>query len=231
MNTYLYDTHVHTSEVSPCAFVPAAEMVRLYKAAGYHGIIITDHYYDGYFESLGSLPWEEKLNHYLSGYRCASKEGQKAGLQVLMGLELRFQGTDEDYLVYGVDPSFLLTYPELYSMDLKSFRKFADDHDLVVIQAHPFRQWVTPAPPHLLDGVEVFNGNPRHNSHNNKAYRYAQENKLAMIAGSDAHRTEDVGRGGIILKERILSSREFAENIKRKLPMDLFTNEAVDNKV
>ena len=40
MSYYRYDTHVHTCEVSPCGKVPAEEMVRLYREAGYQGIII-----------------------------------------------------------------------------------------------------------------------------------------------------------------------------------------------
>jgi len=52
MAIYKYDTHVHTKEVSPCGKVPAIEVVKLYKDAGYHGIVITDHYCDSFFESL-----------------------------------------------------------------------------------------------------------------------------------------------------------------------------------
>ena len=70
----LFDTHVHTIEVSPCGKVPATQMVRYYKEAGYGGIIITDHYYDRYFETLGELPWEQKIESFLSGYKLALKE-------------------------------------------------------------------------------------------------------------------------------------------------------------
>ena len=46
-------------------------MVRYYKEAGYNGIIITDHYYKEYFESMLEGSWEEKTDIYLSGYRAA----------------------------------------------------------------------------------------------------------------------------------------------------------------
>ena len=73
-NLMLLDTHVHTSQVSPCGKVPAEEMIELYKEAGYGGVIITDHYYKGYFESLGNRPWEEKIQSFLSGYKAALRE-------------------------------------------------------------------------------------------------------------------------------------------------------------
>jgi predicted metal-dependent phosphoesterase TrpH len=54
-----------------------------------------------------------------------------------------------------------------------------------------------------LDGVEVFNGNPRADSQNGLALSYAKEHGLLQNSGSDAHRPEDVGRGGLLTKERI----------------------------
>ena len=37
--TYLFDTHVHTAEVSPCGTVKAEKMVKLYRESGYSGMI------------------------------------------------------------------------------------------------------------------------------------------------------------------------------------------------
>ena len=34
MNKFIYDTHVHTSEVSPCAHANAESVVAFYKEAG-----------------------------------------------------------------------------------------------------------------------------------------------------------------------------------------------------
>jgi len=42
-NKYLYDTHIHTVETSPCGRIPAAETVDYYAAHGYSGLVITDH--------------------------------------------------------------------------------------------------------------------------------------------------------------------------------------------
>ena len=45
MEKFLLDMHMHTKETSSCGEVPAAEGVRLYKEAGYQGVMITDHYH------------------------------------------------------------------------------------------------------------------------------------------------------------------------------------------
>ena len=55
-----------------------------------------------------------------------------------------------------------------------------------------------PAPAEYLDGVEVLNLNPRHDSHNDLALAYAKEHHLIMTAGSDCHRPGDQGTTGIL---------------------------------
>jgi len=60
---------------------------------------------------------------------------------------------------------------------------------------------MAPATEQLLDGLEVYNGNPRHDSQNNKALSYAEKNNLKMISGSDFHEYEDLARGGIAAEE------------------------------
>ena len=63
-NLMLLDTHVHTSQVSPCGKVPAEEMIELYKEAGYGGVIITDHYYKGTLNPWGIDPGRKRSNPF-----------------------------------------------------------------------------------------------------------------------------------------------------------------------
>lgn len=211
---YLLDTHVHTDEVSRCGKVPARKLVNLYKEAGYDGIVITDHYYQGFFETMSGWDWSRKSDAFLAGYREALEEGGKIGLDVFLGAELRFTEHENDYLVYGIDREFLLNHPCLYDLGLKRFRELIRNRDILLYQAHPFRVGMVPAPPPLLDGVEVFNGNPRHDSQNSHARQFALENGLKMLSGSDFHQVEDLAGGGIVLKERIRSGRELVKVLK-----------------
>lgn len=214
MNTYKYDLHVHTDETSPCGKVKASEVVRLYKGEGYHGIVITDHYFDGFFESLSDMSWKDKIGCYLEGYRNAYKAGLKTGLRVILGMELRFNENWNDYLVYGLDEKFMVEHPELYKLSLSEFRKLIAGTGIMVFQAHPYRPLMIVADPELLDGVEVYNGNPRHDSLNKKAERFASKHELIGISGSDFHQPQDLARGGMLLTELIGTPEELVAALK-----------------
>lgn len=212
--SFLYDCHVHTAETSWCGVLPAEEMVRLYKDAGYTGIVIADHYFQEYFELLPERRWEDKVERYLAGYKAAYAAGQEWGLEVLFGIELRFHNRIEDFLVFGLTPEFLVEHPRLYEHTVESFFQFSQDHGLLVVQAHPFRPGQRPAPAQYLHGVEVFNGNPRHDSGNNLALEFAERHNLIQLSCSDAHQLSDVGMGGIYLEHPVRSSVELAEYLR-----------------
>ena len=218
MAEYLYDPHVHTAEVSACGRVPAREMVRLYRDAGYTGIVVTDHLSEATIAYLGGDSWAQMADRFLSGFREAREEGLKVDFDVLWGAEISFTGGRRgDFLVYGLSEQFLKDHPDLLAMGLLRFRGLLDDSATVVYQAHPFRLGSQRARPDLLDGVEVLNGNPRHNSRNNRALAFARRHMKGRIAGSDAHRREDIARAGIVLPERTTNNRDFA-CLLRKAP-------------
>jgi predicted metal-dependent phosphoesterase TrpH len=209
---YRYDTHVHTKEVSPCGKVPAEEIVRLYNKAGFQGFFVTDHYYNGFVDKFHGS-WEEVTDNYLAGYRKAKRAGHELGMDILLGMELRFDGSVADYLVYGFDEEFLYNNPYLNRHNLTSFRELIKNETkpILVFQAHPFRQNMPPVQPELLDGIEAFNCHPRHDSSNNKAYALGLSHGLYLSAGSDAHQMQDVGRGGIGITRRIKNSHDYVD--------------------
>lgn len=213
---YKYDVHVHTSEVSPCGKVSAYEAVRLYKEAGYTGILITDHYFKRFFEKYESLIWKDRLDLYLKGYRAAREEGIRSGLDIMLGIEIRFTDGPYDYLIYGIDEKFLEDNPELYNLDLKKFRRLIEGKGMLIYQAHPFRDDIIVPKPELLDGIEIYNGNQKQVAANKNdiAYSYAIRNKFRMISGSDFHIVQDVAKGGVILNHKISTAAELAEILK-----------------
>ena len=222
MASYRYDLHVHTRESSPCGRVPARRVAELYHEIGYAGIAITDHYTEGFFSGpIGRRPWEERIERFLAGYRAAAERGRELGLRVFLGLELRFVNDTNDYLVYGADEEFLKAHPELTALGLERFRELAAGKGLLVYQAHPFRPEVKPADPRLLDGVEVYNGNPRHDSRNHLALQFARAHGLRMISGSDFHQLEDLGRGGIEVEEEIATGEELVAVLRHRRIKDL----------
>ena len=206
---FLFDTHVHTSEVSFCGQVPAKEMVKRYADAAYSGFVLTDHYNRYTMERHGARNDAERADAFLKGYRAAKEYGDAIGFDVLFGMELALDGSYNEYLLYGMSEEFFCANTELYTCDLLTLRRLCDEQGILIVQSHPYRPGLTRGVPGFLDGVEVVNGNPRHNSQNNLAMQYAQNHGLMMTSGSDAHQIEDIGLGGMMTETRVTDMDTF----------------------
>ena len=217
---YKIETHLHTNHVSKCGHLSAAEIVKGYADAGYSALIVTDHYNRTTFDFLGIDPAApgDKLTPCLDGYRRVREEAEKVGIRVFRGAELRFDECENDYLFYGWLDDVLAEPEEVFRMGIAGFAPMARAAGGLIIQAHPYRRSCTPAIARYLDGVEVRNMNPRHDSHNDRAEAYAEEYGLIRTSGSDCHRTEDIGLGGIVTNylpsdvlsmTRLIRSRRF----------------------
>ena len=57
--------------------------------------------------------------------------------------------------------------------------------------------------PLLLDGIEVFNAHPRHDSRNSISKNWAEIYNMREISGSDVHQPQDIARGGIMTRNEI----------------------------
>jgi hypothetical protein len=158
------------------------------------------------------------VDAYLAGYRAAKEFADRVSrgsFDVLLGIELRYPENENDYLVYGIDEQFLRENPYLYR---SSPREFFEKHgaDTLVIQAHPFRDGCSPAPVHFLHGIEVFNGNPRHDSRNARALALAKEHpRLLQTCASDTHQNVDAGRAAMVFDKRITDSRGLLSELAR----------------
>lgn len=197
---YRIETHLHTTYISHCGWLGAQALIKGYAAAGYDAICVTDHYNRECFDyaEIDLQAPGSKTDAFLLGFRRLRREAERYGLRVYEGAELRFDGSENDYLLYGF-PHALLADPDAVMRDgLAAFSEKARAAGALLVQAHPFRRMCTPAPAEYLDGVEVLNCNPRHDSRNALALDFARQNGLLMTAGSDCHRPEDVGQSGIL---------------------------------
>ena len=124
-----------------------------------------------------------------------------------MAMEIHFYCNPNDYLVYGITEEFLRSHGDLMAMTPKEFSKLAHENGLVFIQAHPFRRDSIVTDWKILDGYEIFNGNPRHYSCNPMAERWADyHNKTIVTSGSDFHEIEDACHGGVYFENKITTS-------------------------
>ena len=212
---YLYETHFHTDEVSPCGKVPAARGVEMYKNAGYSGVMITDHFSTEYMtEDYPGSGWKEKMDYYLRGYHEAAKFADE-NFSVILGMELRLPQNGNDYLLFGLHEDWLYEHEWFCETDIKQFKKTADEEGITIIQAHPFRKDMTIVEPRYLHGIEVFNGNKRQVSSNCIALEWAKRQELIMTSGSDFHQPEDCARGGIYLDHPIRNADELRTALLR----------------
>ena len=216
MNRYLYEMHLHTAETSPCAFVPAKEIVTLYTEAGYTGVVVTDHLFPEIVDSFADEGWDAVIDYCLSGYKEMKMRAKPTALTVLLGLEIRLRENANDYLLYGATEELLREKSDLIDIPLGELNDWVWANDMLLIQAHPFRHDMTVVPPKNIDGMEIFNGNMRRNSNNDFAEIWAKKHDLIGISSSDFHKEEDLGTGGIYFPEKISTEQELVRALKSR---------------
>ena len=210
---YKYELHAHAKEVSVCAAIPVKELIEEYKKAGYSGIVLTDHYSPMTFHISELFNKKKAVEHYLRAYREA-KQYETEDFTVLLGVELRFYATVNDYLIYGVTEEMLYELPFLLKTYIKKASKLLRERGCLFIQAHPFRKMITRADPKYLDGVEVFNGKASAEA-NESSLKWAEEiGAQIKTSGSDCHRATGAGLGGIITEEPIKSNEDLIRILK-----------------
>ena len=132
MNKILFDTHLHTSELSPCGMVSYRELPKLFLRAGFGGIIITDHYSHYSFSMLPQSGFREKLDYYFSvyhwladecevifimaenrvqqGFTCRRKHGRRTDLLNITGKIRRSCTLSGKMILIIIDPQFKKKY-------------------------------------------------------------------------------------------------------------------------
>ena len=110
------DLHIHTTGFSNCGKLSAAEIVEHYSKAGYDAIVITNHFNSisrQWFLDNGGIDYHKS---YFDTICQAAELGEKCGLLVLGGFELRFDENANDYLAYGMTPEQCLDYEKIFTM-------------------------------------------------------------------------------------------------------------------
>ena len=219
---YLYETHLHTAQGSACSRVRAAQMAQRYHAAGYTGIVITDHFFGGNTAIDRKLPWEQWVEEFCKGYEDAKAEGDKLGLQVFFGWESGYSGTE--FLVFGLDKEWLLAHPQIRDCSIEEQYALVHAAGGIVIHAHPFRvepyiKEIRLFPEHV-DAVEAINathsslwsGSHKNPGWNEQALAYAKEHDLPITSGSDQHRRRMIG-GGMVFERKMENIQDLCKAI------------------
>lgn len=181
---YRIELHAHTSPASSCGRATPEEVIKAYHEIGFDGIVLQNHFL---FQKDG-MDKKEYLDRYLDDYHRAVSAAGPLGFRVYLGAEIRFTENVNDYLVFGVNREMLEEIYDLLPYGLANFRKEYSMPKSLLVQAHPRRDKMEEVDPSLLDGVEIFNMHPNHNSRNGLTSAAVKANGFSVVtAGSDFH--------------------------------------------
>lgn len=214
---YKTELHCHSTEVSACAKVDAETLVRRYKDAGYSTVVLTNHFSTYSYRHLDSTDWDSWVDRYVDGVKCAQRAAGN-DLTVLLGIELRMDRDPNDYLVYGATEAFLRSHPNIWQMSIDQVSALAHENGMLVVQAHPFRDYMQVTPPRHLDGIEVYNGSAGGHygtdSRNEVALLWATKFGKLQTSGTDLHYPDDRILGGIASEEKITDTETLIRILK-----------------
>ena len=207
------ELHCHSNDISGCARVNTTEIIETFTNAGYSTLVLNNHFTTDTMKSKGAKTWEEWIDMFIGAYQ-KLKDEANGKLNILLGLELRFDENCNDYLVFGATEKFLKDHPNMLQMNPHSFHEIAKENGCLFIQAHPFRNGMTVVRPDGLDGIEVFNGHFGHDSRNDIAEMWAEKFNLIKTAGTDFHYITSPANGGIFTEKEITTMGELIETLK-----------------
>lgn len=180
---YKFELHAHSNPASGCSELPPAELVERCKNAGADGLVLTNHA----VWWMKETPKEEWCAQYLKDYRETKQAGEQRGVQVFLGFEVRFMDSDNDYLVFGFDEDFIPTVYDWMDKTIAAFYEEFHGEDVLILQAHPHRSNMVEKDRSCVDGYEVFNLHPGHNSRVALTSRLHAQNGGVAIGGTDFH--------------------------------------------
>ncbi len=197
------DLHIHTRPRSSCSQIDPKELLPHACRIGLDGLCLTEH------QDL----WSPQEVQEMAG---------EAGIQIFLGNEITTnQG---DILVFGYEENVKGV------VMIQELRKRVESDGGLMIAAHPFRGFLLFGIGQLqmtveeacqrtlfkyVDGVEIFNSKVT-DPENEMARQVAERLGLLAVAGSDAHRIDDVGRGVTILEDPVRNERELIEALRTR---------------
>ena len=209
---YKTELHAHTKPASECSDIKPKELVKIYKENRYDSIVLTNHL----TIHLQGETIEEKINWYLEDYYKCLEEGELVGLNVILGAEIRFTENNNDYLIFGICPEDLIDIYKMLPYGIDRFYCEYKNEKNIIIQAHPFRDGIERVNNKSLDGIEVFNMHPNHNSRIGLAAKYANENDMIVTCGSDFHHHGQECLCGILTNKLLKNSYDVSNVLKSR---------------
>lgn len=219
MQEYKYQMHVHTTPCSDCGHISPVELCEALKNFGYQGAVLTNHFFHGNSGVDRELSWKDFVAAYEKDYLDCLEEAKKYDLDILFGIEeMVVKGLE--ILCYGITPKVLYDHPELRDCSIDVFAKIMRENNVVLIQAHPYREAPYIPKPDVLpleyiDGIEVYNCCNATEKMNQDATDFVKQHPhLIVTSGGDAHHIVRLPFGGITTTTRIRTSEDLIRTLR-----------------
>ena len=214
------DPHVHSSGISLCSQVTIEQIIDEKRKLGYDGMIVANHCQAHYCRPEEHREFMERV---IKEYQRGKAYGDELGFKVWLGLEVSVQHPGySDWLLYGVTEEFLLAAPCLYNLTQKELFELCEEGNVLLVQAHPFRQ--APRDVRYMHGVEI-NCTGGDLEKWEEVIAFAKQNALAVTCGTDYHNVARTFRGGMFVPKVLNSAVEFANYLRTVKKTSLFLEE------
>lgn len=170
-----FDLHIH-SKYSYDGIMEPERIIKIAIERGLDGIAITDH--NTIKGGLEAKKYEREDFRVIIGSEVSTEKGEIIGLFLCKEIEVRdAQGVIAEIKQQGG----IVVIP--HPFDRLRHSAF-----------HPTGEYVE-----FIDAIEGFNSRCVFGRDNGKAIEFAQRHNLPAIAGSDAHYSNEIGKGGVII--------------------------------
>ena len=199
------ELHAHTYPISPCSEFSPEALIEAYRETGVEAIALTNHLTPSH---LADRSPDDFASEYVAAFERFRECAEAVGIAAIFGIELRFAENSNDYLLFGIDEGDTADVCRCVPLGLERFAREYKRESMLLIQAHPKRNGMTDMPLACLDGVEVFNMHPGHNSRPAIAARMTADTDLIVTGGTDFHHPGH--EGCCLLRSRSLATDSHA---------------------
>lgn len=216
----LIDTHTHSRGVSLCARATCKEIIDRKIELGYQGAILTNHCQSHYYPQTAEAH-AVYIEKTIAEYRGAAEYAKARGFTWMLGIEVTVVDPFySDWLLFGVTEEFLRNSPCLYALSQRELFAYCEKWDVVLVQAHPWRGNLSycedqhPGEREFMRGVEL-NCSDGDLANKEKVLATAKAYGVLVTCGTDYHGPERTFVGGMYVPEKIQTSVEFAEYLRK----------------
>ena len=114
-------------------------------------------------------------------------------------------------LIYGVEPSFLLSHPTLFDYTQQELYRLVHEAGGIMVQAHPMRRQDRLLDTDYLDGIEISCHPLYEGTHMAELRPIAERTGLILTAGGDFHADTHRARCGVYLDDSFANAKQIAD--------------------